>query len=757
MFYTDIITISFLCFIIIFIALCYFLLYHDTEYIIQYIKPIKLMNKQVNNKNARDEIARFYCYDKNIQSNQNESVIMQHHEIKHESFGSISMKSMKPSDRQQQRYSLQQISSYQLNEYENKCLESKNHRIKLKFDMNTPLMNITKPQMVQPDNRIFLKKNRLIRAFSESSTTKLDNNNNNEINVTKQMKSFNQSVYSKKLSDTNLDKQLHRLSCPINSNRTLFHSQKSISSSSNESIWFEVKRRLSNTEKIFDPFMRILSTIPMKSQINLDNTWTNLTINSNNNNNNNNNGHICFSLVYTCTVGTLNVNNGHICFSLVYTCTVGTLNVTINRLTGVSNLIKNTNYLPSQTPTNYVVGLRLRHNRTSFIYKDEKNNEVDRMNSINNNNNNNNNNGFCRKYFTQPILTSLNPSFDESFVFPLTLNELKNAELVLTVLQSTTMQNEYINLNEKILPRRNHSVTSYSYPYTSEINRISRRMKMISEEMRCIGVTFYKLNQHELINCPEKMQNIWQELRKLPEVQSRQMKTTDCLSNDSNNSTFPINDSTNYELYPFNLVNENNKFDELQCDKTMLNPNSNIEQNDDWKQSMIKVTILYKMKSSILEIFIEELRNFKIFKDETEIIIQALFCLGNTTLSIVKSKPYQIIKTKFNEINIESNETFTIYDHIRLCNNEYISLNIDINRLLNFSNIGIILQLFIRTNTSNQMRRLANLSIGMTKLTYDLAIQQWNDLINELKQLKNDKLYDGITKKITYWHIIDSY
>ncbi|TNN07204.1 hypothetical protein EWB00_007868 [Schistosoma japonicum] len=503
---------------------------------------------------------------------------------------------MKPYDRRQQRYSLQQMSSYQLNENDKQYIGQRNHRIKLIFGLNTPPMNITKPQMVQPDNRIFTKK--------------------------------------------------------------------------------------------------------------------------------------------------------------IYTCTVGALNVTINRLTGVSNLIKNTNSLPSQTPTNYVVGLRLRHNRTSLIYRNENDNEVDRMSSLNNNNN-----GFYRKYFTQPILTSLNPNFDESFVFPLKLNELKNAELVLTVLQSTTMYNsigdDYNNVDGKSLPRRNHSVTSYSYPYTSGIDRIPRRMNMISEEMRCIGVTFYKLNQHELINCPEKMQNIWQELRKLPEVQSRQVKTTSYTNYDTNNSTFPINSSTNYELYPFNLVNENNKFDELQYEKTMLN--SDNDQNEDWKQSMIKVTILYKMRPSILEIFIEELKNFKIFKDETEIIIQALFCLGNTTLSIVKSKPYQIIKTKSNETINDSNKTFNIYNHITLSNNEHISLNVDINRLLNFSNIGIILQLFIRTNTSNQLRRLANLSIGMTKLTYDLAIQQWNDLINELKQLKNDKLYDGSTKKITYWHLIESY
>ncbi|TNN07205.1 hypothetical protein EWB00_007870, partial [Schistosoma japonicum] len=53
--------------------LCYFLLYHDSEYVIQRINRIKSMSKQVNNKNARDEIARFYCYDKNIQHDHNES------------------------------------------------------------------------------------------------------------------------------------------------------------------------------------------------------------------------------------------------------------------------------------------------------------------------------------------------------------------------------------------------------------------------------------------------------------------------------------------------------------------------------------------------------------------------------------------------------------------------------------------------------------------------------------------------------------
>ena len=139
-------------------------------------------------------------------------------------------------------------------------------------------------------------------------------------------------------------------------------------------------------------------------------------------------------------------------------------------------------------------------------------------------------------------------------------------------------------------------------------------------------------------------------------------------------------------------------------------------------------------------------------------MFQALFCLGNTTLSVVRCKPIRLDKTKPSdeEKSTDQNDLFRIYNHISLPDDEHVSVNVDVNRLLNYNNIGIILQIFTRTDTSNHLRRVANISIGVTKLTDNLASIQWNALIKELKQLKSNNQLFGSTKKFTYWHLIES-
>ncbi|VDP74111.1 unnamed protein product [Schistosoma curassoni] len=586
MFHTELLAVIFLCLVIFFIALWYLIFYPDSRQIMKRTRRVKSMNKQSNNKDARKEIARLYSFDKNAyqETNLYSCGISSTEHSKCDSFGNASLKTIKEmmrSKERQQRYSLQQMSSYQSNENDHRLPVASDKKTKLIFGLDNPPLNITKLQMVQPDYNLVTKKGKLIRAFSESCTTKCASHTssidheNGEISDNKTStssdKETQKGIHLAKLSGSDLAKNLQPWP-----NRTkfksLFRSEKSLSSSS-ESVWSEVKRRLSSTEKVFDPVMRILSTVPLKNQTDLDNTWTNFTMNPD--------------------------TNGHICFSLAYTCTVGILNITINRLIGVSNLIKSSNILPSQSPTNFVVSLRLRHNKSSTIYTEAHDEDDEgRINSRNKSE------GFHKNYFTQPVLTSLNPNFDQSFLFSVTMNELDSTELVLTVLQ---------------IPRRNNSVVSchHSYPYGND--RCSRRMNMISEEMRCIGVTFYKLNQHELINCPEKMQNIWQELRKLPELQSRQSKIASCDNNDS------ISGPVNYKLYPFITENEDRQKNEFGDGKTLVllifqsNISSEVSQIEELNQSMVKVTIQYKIDSSILEIYIEEIKNVKILKKESKL------------------------------------------------------------------------------------------------------------------------------------------
>ncbi|CAH8605373.1 unnamed protein product [Heterobilharzia americana] len=720
---------------------------------------------------------------------------------KRDFFGNTSCKGRKESlipYHKQQRHSLQPISMQ--HSYENEHTPfSQNQGIRFICGLQTPPINITKPQTVQPDSRPVTQRKGLTRAFSESCTTKLVNPNNNTIHpVNTETNETRGDIRLPKLSEPNLQRHIHPWLNRLKYNTSIFYTDKSASSSS-ESMWSEAKRRLSNADKVFDPVMRILSTVPLKNQTNVDTSWMNFTMNPN--------------------------TNGNICFSLAYTCTLSTLNVTINRLIGVSNLIKSSDTLPSQTSTNFIVSLRLRHHRKLSIYREcEDEAEIRKLDLREESD------GFRKKYFTQPVSTSLNPNFDQSFMFPITLNELKNAELVLTVLQSTTMNKSIdgnVSLEDSLIPRRNISMTSYHSLNVHSGDKCSRRVNMISEDMRCIGVTFYKLNQHELINCPEKMQNIWQELRKLPELHDGQLEmnmdntnptttTTDNNSDNGYNNGVPIasiSSPLDYETFVYNSENEEQNMNEMEnekscfiddrqkvrltdgneidillafsakhfiiytvhavmsslcCDYVKLSKHiaqiyhfgkasaiTRVPRGEPSNKSMAKVSILYKRESSILEISVEEFRNLKMYTNETEMMFQALFCLGNTTLSVVKGKPFKIAKPKSDEANIHEKQKFNTFNQISIPYTEHLSLNVDMNRLLNFTNIGVLLQIFVRTDLSSHLRRLANISVGETKVTHDLSLVQWNDLIKELKRLKNDNLFTA-TRKITYWHLIDA-
>ncbi|CAH8607985.1 unnamed protein product [Heterobilharzia americana] len=304
------------------------------------------------------------------------------------------------------------------------------------------------------------------------------------------------------------------------------------------------------------------------------------------------------------------------------------------------------------------------------------------------------------------------------------------------------------------IQRRNNSVTSYHCPHVHDVGKCSRRVNIVSEEMRCIGVTFYRLNQHELINCPERMQNIWQELRKLPELQDTQLETNKANTNNKA-STASINSPLDYETWAFISENEEHSVNEMENEKLWASGISDVRQREPINKSMAKISILYKRESSILEICVEEFIHLKICKNETEMIFQALFCLGNTTLSVVKGRPFKIPKPRSDEANVDEKQKFNVYDQISIPNTEHVSLNVDMNRLLNYTNVGVLLQVFVRTDFSHQPRRLANISVGETKVAHDLSLLQWNDLIKELKRLKNDNLFTA-TKKITYWHLIDA-
>ncbi|CAH8635569.1 unnamed protein product [Heterobilharzia americana] len=758
MLHTDILVLVFLCFIVILIAIGYFVFHSDAETnIMKRRKRIRTMSKQLNNKNARHEIARFYSFDKQAQHKMNSfssefdldngvdtaDFHSGDDQSKRDFFGNTSCKARKESlipYHKQQRHSLQPISMQ--HSYENEHTPfSQNQGIRFICGLQTPPINITKPQTVQPDSRPVTQRKGLTRAFSESCTTKLVNPNNNTIHpVNTETNETRGDIRLPKLSEPNLQRHIHPWLNRLKYNTSIFYTDKSASSSS-ESMWSEAKRRLSNADKVFDPVMRILSTVPLKNQTNVDTSWMNFTMNPN--------------------------TNGNICFSLAYTCTLSTLNVTINRLIGVSNLIKSSDTLPSQTSTNFIVSLRLRHHRKLSIYREcEDEAEIRKLDLREESD------GFRKKYFTQPVSTSLNPNFDQSFMFPITLNELKNAELVLTVLQSTTMNKSIdgnVSLEDSLIPRRNISMTSYHSLNVHSGDKCSRRVNMISEDMRCIGVTFYKLNQHELINCPEKMQNIWQELRKLPELHDGQLEmnmdntnptttTTDNNSDNGYNNGVPIasiSSPLDYETFVYNSENEEQNMNEMENEKSWASAITRVPRGEPSNKSMAKVSILYKRESSILEISVEEFRNLKMYTNETEMMFQALFCLGNTTLSVVKGKPFKIAKLKSDEANIHEKQKFNTFNQISIPYTEHLSLNVDMNRLLNFTNIGVLLQIFVRTDLSSHLRRLANISVGETKVTHDLSLVQWNDLIKELKRLKNDNLFTA-TRKITYWHLIDA-
>ncbi|CAH8292558.1 unnamed protein product [Schistosoma rodhaini] len=307
MFHTDLLAVIFLCFVTFFIALRYLIFYRDSRQTMKGKRRVKSMNKQSNNKYGRKEITRLYSFDKNAYQEMYlySCGISSTEHSKCDSFSNASLKTvqeMMTSKGTQQTYSLRQMSSYQSNENDHRLPAPSDKKTRLIFGLQNPPLNITKLQMVQPDCKMVTKKGTLLRAFSESCTTKCASHTgsisheDSEISSNKKSissdKETQNRIHLPKLSDSNVSGNLQLWSDITKFNKSLIRSEKSLSSPS-ESVWSEVKRRFSSTENVFDPVMRILSTVRLKNQTDLDNTWTNFTTNPDTK------GHICFSLPYT--------------------------------------------------------------------------------------------------------------------------------------------------------------------------------------------------------------------------------------------------------------------------------------------------------------------------------------------------------------------------------------------------------------------------------------------------------------------------
>ncbi|VDP29674.1 unnamed protein product [Schistosoma margrebowiei] len=152
----------------------------------------------------------------------------------------------------------------------------------------------------------------------------------------------------------------------------------------------------------------------------------------------------------------------------------------------------------------------------------------------------------------------------------------------------------------------------------------------------------------------------------------------------------------------------------------------------------------------------------KFNRETTELIFRANYCLNNINSQSVTSGPIKITELGSYKIKtINEIENGYILDHIKIPSDEYLTLNIEINELINYSkNIQIVFEIFIQTNFSSQILCLTRIVLSSTKMNnncdknHESTSLQYSDLIRELHRLKENNSFSS-TQKITYWHQIN--
>ncbi|VDO68977.1 unnamed protein product [Schistosoma mattheei] len=172
---------------------------------------------------------------------------------------------------------------------------------------------------------------------------------------------------------------------------------------------------------------------------------------------------------------------------------------------------------------------------------------------------------------------------------------------------------------------------------------------------------------------------------------------------------------------------------------------------------------LYSSDKSIIERKPNLLRNNgKFNREATELIFRATYCLNNINSQSVTSQPIKITELgSYKTKKINKIENGYIIDHIKIPSDEYLTLNIEINELINYSqNIQIVFEIFIQTNFSSQILCLTRIVLSSTKMSnnydknHESTSLQYSDLIRELHRLKENNSFIS-TQKITYWHQIN--
>ncbi|CAH8291068.1 unnamed protein product [Heterobilharzia americana] len=242
-----------------------------------------------------------------------------------------------------------------------------------------------------------------------------------------------------------------------------------------KSLLSEVKHFLSMKETL-QPIKSIFPVVQMKNQITSTDSWTKFTKSSN--------------------------AIGHIHFSLEYAWTLRTLKVVISHLTGVSNFGKSLTAFPSRIKSVFVIALRIQKYGKFPGNIEEFQEESDT---------------FSRRYLTLPVCTSANPYFDQSFVFSITLNEIRYTELVLTVMHTISSDQyagEYNHVQNLICPKETPNLVTSDHHHDARHQFSQRllRLSEIPEEMKSIGVAFHKIDHEKLVHFPGELLHVWEEL-----------------------------------------------------------------------------------------------------------------------------------------------------------------------------------------------------------------------------------------------------
>ncbi|VDP68449.1 unnamed protein product [Echinostoma caproni] len=401
-----------------------------------------------------------------------------------------------------------------------------------------------------------------------------------------------------------------------------------------------------------------------------------------------------------------------ISFTLSYVCTTGILTVTVNRLNGVHLITNSTRLLPSQTETAFVVAVRLnqRKSQPNPIGPDPCPSNVISTSPQS----------------THSVSSSLNPVFDQSFTFKLSLNEIETSAIQFTVYRTTM---EPLSGKQLVL-RRRASLRSQSHQI---MQRQLTHERARCGETVCLGSAYYPLNRDDLVNRPERLRELWRDIQR------------DLDSDEEEDANVVVGAETKLSETGSELTSADERRKSTGGVIRQSSSLRSIARNAE--KTTMELSMQYDRVTLQLIICLKDARNVRLQRKDACIFVRTVLYKGDKILATARSS---LIKTGLSPLcdwdrKKESNSCMHTSSLVRsrtvsdpFPRGERIEFPIDMNRLIESNTLGLILFLCSRSRFG-QGRLVGQCAIGASGFTEGDGTHLWDQLVDAVRKLKEDE------------------